>query len=130
MVKLLAFFKRTPGMQVADFQRHWRTRHAELVVRQQGLRRYVQNHTRVSAYRDGREPFCDGLAEAWFDEVADMRALAPSPEYAAVRADEVNFIDPASMGVVLTDEVVIRDEPAPADALKLVAYPWSVPACQ
>ena len=38
-----------------------------------------------------------------------MRALAPSAEYAAVRADEANFIDPASMGVVLTDEVVIVD---------------------
>ena len=34
MVKLLAFFKREPGISVEQFQRHGRTTHADLVVRQ------------------------------------------------------------------------------------------------
>ena len=125
MVKLVAFFKRTPGMPVEDFQHHWRTTHAELVVQQAGLRRYVQNHALPSGYRSGsgsREPDFDGVAEAWFDDTQAMRDLAPSPEYAAVRGDEANFIDPASMGVVLTDEVVIVDGPAPAQGVKQIAF--------
>jgi uncharacterized protein (TIGR02118 family) len=121
VVKLVAFFKRQAGMSVEAFQRHWRTRHAELVVRQRGLRRYVQNHVLASSYA-GREPDYDGVAEAWFDDTETMRALAPSAEYAAVRADEANFIDAASMGVLLTDEVVIVGGYAPPGAAKLVAF--------
>ena len=77
MVKLVAFFKRRPGMTVDAFQQHWRSAHAELVVRQKGLRRYVQNHTLASGYAK-READYDGVAEAWFDSVDDMRALADS----------------------------------------------------
>ena len=121
MVKLVAFFRRLPGMKVEDFQRHWRNEHAALVIRQRGLRRYVQNHTLASGYERG-EPDYDGVAEAWFDDTDAMRSLAPSPEYAAVRADEANFIDAASMGAVVTDEVVVVDGPAPAGAAKLIAF--------
>jgi uncharacterized protein (TIGR02118 family) len=121
VVKLVAFFKRRAGLSVEDFQRHWRTTHADLVVRQAGLRRYVQNHTLASGYRNG-EPDYDGVAEAWFDDTQAMRALAPSPEYAAVRADETHFIDPASMGTLLTNEVVIVDGPVPEGAAKLIAF--------
>lgn len=121
MVKLVAFFKRTPGLPVEAFQEHWRTRHAELVVRQAGLRRYVQNHTLASGYRTG-EPAYDGVAEAWFDDTDAMRALADSEAYRAVRDDEAHFIDPASMGVVLTDEVVIVDGPVPEAPAKLIAF--------
>ena len=112
MVKLVAFFKRKKGLSVEEFGHHWRTTHADLVVRQDGLRRYAQNHTLDSAYRS-REPVCDGVAEAWFDDTQAMRDLAPSAEFAAVQAEEANFIDPESMGVVLTNEVVITDGPTP-----------------
>ncbi len=121
MIKLVAFFKRKPGMSVEDFQEHWRTEHAALVVKQAGMRRYVQNHALASGYRSG-EPDYDGVAEAWFDDTQAMRDLAPGREYAAVRADAANFIDPASMGVVLTDEVVITDGPVPADGVKQIAF--------
>ena len=110
MVKLVAFFRRKAGVSVEDFQRHWRTTHAELVIRQKGLRRYVQNHTLASGYGSG-EPDYDGVAEAWFDDTDAMRSLASSSDYSAVRADEANFIDAASMGTLLTDEVVIAGAP-------------------
>ena len=121
MVKLIAFFKRSAGMSVEAFQEHWRTTHAELVVQQEGLRRYVQNHTLLSSYRRS-EPDYDGVAEAWFDDTQAMRNLADSKEYAAVRADEANFIDAASMGVVLCNEVVIVDGPEPDGAVKSIAF--------
>ncbi len=121
MVKLVACFKRKAGISVEVFQQHWRTTHAELVVRQQGLRRYVQNHVPAASDRSG-EPDFDGVAEAWFDDTQAMRKLAPSPEYAAVRADEANFINAASMVVVLTDEAVIVDGPVPIGSAKLIAF--------
>jgi uncharacterized protein (TIGR02118 family) len=129
MVKLIAFFKRKTGITVEQFQGHWRTTHAELVVRQQGLRRYVQNHTLASAYREpasrepnSREPNYDGVAEAWFDDTQAMRELGASAEYQAVREDESNFIDAASMGVVITDEVVIVDGAVPEPSVKMIAF--------
>ena len=121
MVKLIAFFKRRTGMSVEDFQRHWRTRHAALVVRQSGLRRYIQNHTLLSAY-DRSEPSYDGVAEAWFDDTDSMRALSSSPEYRAVQADESNFIDAKSIDSVITDEVVIIDGTIPEDSVKMIAF--------
>ncbi len=121
MVKLVAFFKRRAGMSVRDFQGHWRTTHAELVIRQKGLRRYVQNHTLASG-DDSREPDYDGVAEAWFDDTQALRNLASSSDYAAVRADEANFIDAASIGMLLTDEVVIVDGPVPVGGAKLIAF--------
>jgi uncharacterized protein (TIGR02118 family) len=121
VVKLIAFFKRLPGTTVDHFQNHWRTRHAGLVVRQAGLRRYVQNHVLLGAYRHA-EPFADGVAEAWFDDVDAMRGLAPSPEYAAVRADEANFLDVRSMGVVLVDERCIVDGAPPPGAVKSITF--------
>jgi uncharacterized protein (TIGR02118 family) len=121
MVKLVACLKRKPGVAVEQFQRHWRTRHAEIVVRQAGLRRYVQNHVLPEVYLSGEPPF-DGVAEAWFDDVDAMRRLAPSPEYRAVRDDEPSFLDVPGMRVLLTDEVVVVDGAPPADALKTIYF--------
>jgi uncharacterized protein (TIGR02118 family) len=121
MVKLVACLKRKPGVSVEEFQRHWRTQHAEIVVRQAGLRRYVQNHVLPTAYARG-EPLFDGVAEAWFDDVDAMRRLAPSAEYRAVREDEPSFLDVPAMRVVLTDEVTIVDGVAPAGAVVLIAF--------
>ncbi len=121
MVKLVAFFKRKPEISVEQFQQHWRTKHADLVVRQRGLRRYVQNHTLASGYRNG-EPDYDGVAEAWFDSTQSMRELGPSAEYRAVREDEVNFIDADSLGSVITDEVVIVDNPIPTPSVKMISF--------
>jgi uncharacterized protein (TIGR02118 family) len=121
MVKLVACLKRKPGISVADFQRHWRTQHADIVVRQAGLRRYVQNHVLPECY-GASEPLFDGVAEAWFEDVDAMRALAGAPEYRAVRDDEPHFLDVPAMRVVLTDEVVLVDRPASASALVEIAF--------
>jgi uncharacterized protein (TIGR02118 family) len=119
MIKVIYFFKRRPGMSVEDFQAHWRTTHADIIVALPGIRRYVQNHVLPSAYRKG-EPAFDGVAESWFDDTQTLKALAAAPQYAAVLADEPKFIDGATMGSIITEEHVIKDGPAPAGGIKTV----------
>jgi uncharacterized protein (TIGR02118 family) len=119
VVKALTYITRRPGMSVEAFQEHWRTRHADVVVKLPGIRRYVQSHALPSGYARRDLPF-DGIAEIWFDDTDAMRALAGTPAYAAVVEDEARFIDRARMGLLLTEEHVIKDGPAPAGGVKSV----------
>lgn len=121
MVKTVAFFKRRADMPVEAFQEYWRTRHPEVVTRLAGVRRYVQSHTRPGAYRKG-EPIYDGIAELWFDDTGAVRALRDTPEMAAVQADEARFIDRATMGLIITDDHVLKDGPAPPAAAKGIGF--------
>lgn len=121
MIKVVTFIKRKPGMPVDAFQAYWRERHPAVVTRLPGVRRYVQSHTLSSAYAGG-EPAYDGIAEVWADSTDALRAMTQSPAYAAVQADEAEFIDRAAMGFVVTDEHVVKNGPVPADAIKRVTF--------
>ena len=121
MIKIVIFFKRKPGMSVEDFQKHWRTTHADIIVKLPGIRRYKQSHVIASAYRKG-EPVYDAVAESYFDSTQAMKELSKSPEYAAVLADEPNFIAAGSMNSVITDEYVVKDGPLPEGALKSIDF--------
>jgi uncharacterized protein (TIGR02118 family) len=121
MVKVITFLKRKAGMPVEEFQRYWRERHPDVVTRLPGVRRYVQSHTLVSAYGAG-EPLYDGIAEVWADDTAALRAMTGSPVHADLQADEARFIDRATMGVIITEEHLVKDGPVPPDAVKNVAF--------
>jgi uncharacterized protein (TIGR02118 family) len=121
MVKVITFLKRKAGMPVEEFQRYWRERHPEVVTRLPGIRRYIQSHTLLSAYRNG-EPIYDGIAEVWADDTTALRAMTQSPDHVALQADEARFIDRSTMGVVITDDHLIKDGPIPSDAVKSVAF--------
>ncbi len=121
MIKQISFFKRKEGISVEDFQDHWRSKHAELVVKLPNLRGYVQNHTLSSGYAK-HEPDFDGVAEVWFESTDDMRSNVGSDILQAIRDDEHNFIDRSSMGMLLTEEVVIVDGPRPPGAVKSIAF--------
>jgi len=121
MVKAVAFFKRRAGMAVDEFQTYWRTRHPEVVTRLPGVRRYVQSHTRLAAYRS-LEPVYDGIAELWFEDTAAMRALRDTAEMAAVQADEGRFIDRSTMGLIIADDHVVKDGPALPGMAKGVGF--------
>ena len=107
MVKLVEFIVRKPGMNVEAFQDYWRTTHGPLVATIPMIRRYVQCHTRLSAYRGDRQPLYDGVAEVWFDNTDAMRQSEKISEYAAVRADEPNFIDESRLTFIITKEYVV-----------------------
>lgn len=117
MIKSVVVFRRRPGMAVADFARYWEDQHGPLVAKLPGLRRYVQSQTLESAYAKFT-PACDGVAELWFDDSNALRALAGTPQYAAVLADEAHFIDPASRVEILTEDIVIKDGPRPPQGVK------------
>ena len=95
LLKLVALLKRREGLSPEDFQKHWRTTHADLVRGLPGLRRYVQNHTRLSGYRR-RDPAWDGVAEVWFDDPDALVRAGESEAMKAVRADERSFLEPLS----------------------------------
>jgi uncharacterized protein (TIGR02118 family) len=121
MVKAVAFFKRRAGMAVDEFQAYWLKRHPDAVTKLSGVRRYVQSHTRAGAYQQG-EPIYDGIAELWFDDSGVMRALRDTPEMAAVQADEARFIDRSTMGLIITDDHVVKDGPLAPGAVKSVGF--------
>ncbi len=106
-VKCVECVTRRPGMAVDEFQRYWRTVHGPLAARIPVLRRYVQSHTRPSAYAGGRTPRYDGVAITWFDSTQAMRESAATPEYATTRADEPRFVAPGPLPVIITTEHLI-----------------------
>jgi uncharacterized protein (TIGR02118 family) len=121
VVKAVSFFKRRAGMPVAEFQAYWRERHPAAVLRLPGVRRYVQSHTRLAGYGRG-EPIYDGIAELWFEDTKALQALRGTKEIAAVETDEAAFIDRSTMRLILTEEHVIKDGPAPPGGVKSVEF--------
>lgn len=107
MPKMISFIRRKPGMSVEDFQLYWRTHHGELARKVPGVRRYVQCHVRPSAYRGGRQPVYDGVAETWSENADAMRAAAGSPEFKAVRADEANFLAGPPPFIIAKEYVIL-----------------------
>jgi uncharacterized protein (TIGR02118 family) len=118
MVKVLTFIKRKAGMPVEQFQTYWRTRHPEVVTKLPGIRRYVQSHVLPNTYAKG-EPVYDGIAEVWADDTGALRAMTQSPAHPAVVADEAQFIERGRMGVIVTEEDVVKDG---TGALKAIEF--------
>jgi uncharacterized protein (TIGR02118 family) len=106
-VKNIEFVNRPKGMDVEKFHAYWRDVHGPIAAKIPVLRRYVQSHARMGAYRGGREPIYDGCAITWFDSTADMRISATTPEYAATRADEPNFLPEGHLPIIIAKEHVI-----------------------
>lgn len=107
MVKLVEFILRKPGLEPREFQQYWKGSHGPLVLKIPQLRRYVQSHVHLSSYREGRKPPFDGVVEVWFDDTDAMRESSKTAEYAAVRADEPNFLDSNRLNFIITRERVI-----------------------
>ena len=121
MLKVAVCIKRKAGMAPEPFQEYWRSRHAEVVSRLPGLRRYVQSHARLSGYSKG-ELVHDGIAELWFDDLAALKHLAGTQEYRDLEEDEAKFIDRSAMVLMLLDEHVILDGEIPDGAVKNVEF--------
>jgi uncharacterized protein (TIGR02118 family) len=105
-VKSVEFIMRRPDLSLDAFQRHWREVHGPIAARIPVLLRYVQGHALPETYARRRPPY-DGIAVTWFESTAAMRHSATTPEYAATRADEPNFIAPGDVPTILTTEHVI-----------------------
>lgn len=109
MVKLIYVITRKAGMPVEEFQRYWREVHAPIAGAIPGVRRYVQCHVLPELYDRDAAPAYDGAAELWFDDFEAMQAAFQSPETAAAREDERNFIDHSKSFLIFTEENVVVD---------------------
>jgi len=105
MVKMAGFATRKAGMEPEAFQQYWREIHGPLSSKLPQLRRYVQCHPLLSAYRAGIKPIYDGVALSWFDSTDAMREKPP--EYRAIRRDEPNFLELHPENFIITREHVI-----------------------
>ena len=101
------FLKRKPGLEPAAFQKYWREKHGPLAATLPPTRRYVQSHVQLSAYSDGAQPRYDGMAAVWIASSDAMLRAVGTPEYEAIRTDELNFLDQASFQLIITNEFVI-----------------------
>ena len=115
MIKQVSFFKRRDDLSPEEFRDHWLNAHADVVRQLNGIVRYVQNHA-----LEPRSGF-DGIAEVWFEDIESMREVVDTPELAAIRSDEENFIDLNTMGTVLTTEYLIKDREPPSADQKMMA---------
>ena len=105
MVKMAGFAIRKIGLSPEAFQKHWREIHGPLAAKIPQVRRYVQCHVRLSAYRDGRQPIYDGVALTWFDSTDSAREK--SPELRDIRRDEPNLIELHPENMIITKEHII-----------------------
>lgn len=117
MIKVLTWFSRQPGMSVEEFRDYWRNEHPKAVLELPGLRAYNQNPTNDSGYAKD-DPFCDGVAETWWDDMETLRSHRGTPVLDALMADEDRFIDPDRRQHLVVSEVVISDGDASPGALK------------
>jgi len=105
-VKNIEIVKCKPGMEPTSFHQYWEHSHGPLAKTIPQLRRYVQCHTRMGAYRDGQDPEIDGVALIWFEDTNEMRASAETQAYVDTRSDEKNFLT-EPLDFVIADEKVI-----------------------
>ena len=123
-VKNIEFVNRRPGMLPAPFRNYWRGVHGPLAATIPVLRRYEQNHLALSQY-DAGEPLYDGLAITWFSSTADMKAGTATPEYAATRADEPNFLPDGHLPIIIAREVFFGSSErknSPSDHLERTSH--------
>jgi uncharacterized protein (TIGR02118 family) len=106
-IHLIALATRKPGMSVEAFQKYWREHHGPLARMVPGLCRYVQDHPLPELYGSRNAPLCDGVAEAWFDSLEDLQRSTETPQLAAVRADEPNFMDVSKLVFILTHDIEV-----------------------
>jgi uncharacterized protein (TIGR02118 family) len=105
-VKNIEFVIKKAGMPVADFQHYWITTHGPLGASIKTVTRYVQSHTRKTAYGRGEAPALDGFALTWFENTDAMRESARTEEYENTRDDEENFLT-IPLDFIITREHVI-----------------------
>ena len=120
MIKLTFCLVRAAHLSREEFQRYWLTQHGPLVrslAPVLRIKRYVQSHALTTPVNDalrrgrGAPEGYDGVAELWWDSLADLTVGGASPEgHEAGRrllADERRFIDLVRSPLWLSEEHAI-----------------------
>ncbi len=105
-VKNIELVRKRDSMPAEAFHRYWIDVHGPLGGSIPQVLRYVQSHTCMDEYHDGRAPALDGVALTWFTDTGAMRDAARTEAYRRTRADEDNFLT-VPLDFVITQEHVI-----------------------
>jgi uncharacterized protein (TIGR02118 family) len=106
-VKNIEFVNKRSGMGLEEFRAYWRNVHGPLAATIPVMHRYEQNHLALGEYAKSEPPAYDGLAITWFASTADMKRGTTTPQYAATRADEPNFLPDGHLPIIVTREHVV-----------------------
>ena len=107
-VKNVEFVTKKAGMPVSDFKHYWTNTHGPLGGSIKTVTRYVQSHTRLTAYGRDTPPALDGFALTWFENTDAMRASALSQEYERTRMDEENFLLIPLEFIITREHVIVH----------------------
>jgi uncharacterized protein (TIGR02118 family) len=89
MIKVVAVLTAKAGMSREEFLHKWNVEHPVLVRKLPGLRRYRQNPA-IEHVKNW--PF-NGMAELWFDSVADVKKAYAGDEAKMLFEHEHEFLD-------------------------------------
>ncbi len=118
-VKLSVVIARRADMSFADFDEYWNTPHAQVVTSvpefTRHVRRYLQAHlvggytgvgdTSKLATQWGTASF-DGIAELWFNGIADMVTAFNEPMFKIhIAPDDEKFVDPEKTQLFTLQEI-------------------------
>jgi uncharacterized protein (TIGR02118 family) len=102
MIKRIILVTRRADFSGEQFRRWYTEKHAPIVAKLPGLRRYIQNPTLPGP--DGTEQEISGIAEVWYDDEAAFRAAMSSAEAAAANESLLHFVDVSKTRVIAVQE--------------------------
>ena len=110
MVKYVICVKRKAGLTWEEFDAYWKNHHGPVVksvpefIRH--VRKYTQCHLLKGTMPLGAAGDYDGIAELWFDSVAELEAAFQEPRYLEIiRPDELKFVELSKCLSFITEEV-------------------------
>lgn len=95
LIKIVNPLHKLAALGYDAFSAYWRGPHATLNAALPHMNAYIQNHIHPD-FRD-EDRACDGIAESWFRDWDEIRALLASEANARLREDEANLIVPGSL---------------------------------
>lgn len=104
MTKVLFLAKKRQGLSVDEFMTYWCQRHAPLVVKVPGVRRYIINSAVLNDSLTTAS--WDGVGEIWFDNLAALQEAAASQAGQAALSDRANFWSPDS-GTLVAEKLQV-----------------------
>ena len=115
MIKLFAFLKRKPGLTREEFFHYWRDVHAPLLLDDTAFVRYVRRCVLNLAISGSEVPVMtfsdfDGVAEVWFETLADLLEAVGTPGHQEVSASSTDrFVDRSSSIRLAAEESIQFD---------------------
>jgi uncharacterized protein (TIGR02118 family) len=88
MHKAVFGLNRQEGVDIEEFERHWREDHSPIAAETPGLKKYT-----ISIAHDPKESRYDGVAQLYFDSEDALETALESDPMGEAAADLANFAD-------------------------------------